>query len=603
MIGTLLPGPAPTRPSPGASEPGGPARPVADPAADVALAALLLAVDPRGLAGAVLHGRPGPLREAWLALLRGLLPAATPWRKLSPAIDDDRLLGGIDLTATLAAGRPVLERGLLAEADGGILLLATAERVSPKLAAKLALGLDTGRVRLARDGLERTFAARFGLVALDEGQDAEDGVDAALADRLAFRLELDGLATRRLPEPPGDAEMVRRARELLPRVRVPEAILEALGATALACGIGSLRAPLLALAAARAHAACRARETVEAADAKVAARLVLAPRALVLPSPVEPDAEPPDRRNEPESEERRIPEAGRLPEEILIEAVRAALPAGLLESLPGRQRAGRAGACGRTARLRRDPRHGRPVGVRRGRPRNGARLALLATLRAAAPWQRLRQRAAPAGPARRILIRPDDLHVQKLLRPTRSATIFLVDASGSTALHRLAEAKGAIELLLAECYVRRDRVALLAFRGEGPALLLPPTRSLARARRELAALPGGGGTPLAAALDAGLALALDLRRREEVPITVLLTDGRANLARDGTPGRERAEAEALGAAQRWKAAGLAALLIDTSPRPEPRARALASAMAARYLALPRADAHGLAAAVRRTRGS
>jgi magnesium chelatase subunit D len=106
---------------------------------------------------------------------------------------------------------------------------------------------------------------------------------------------------------------------------------------------------------------------------------------------------------------------------------------------------------------------------------------------------------------------------------------------------------------------------------------------------------------LAAALDAGLALARALRRREELPIAVLLTDGRANVARDGTAGRERAEAEALAAARAWKAHGLAALVIDTSPRPEARARALAEAMGARYLALPRADAHGLAAAVRRVR--
>ncbi|MCL6606526.1 MAG: VWA domain-containing protein [Geminicoccaceae bacterium] len=230
-----------------------------------------------------------------------------------------------------------------------------------------------------------------------------------------------------------------------------------------------------------------------------------------------------------------------------------------------------------------------------------SRPALLATLRSAAPWQTLRRRAGPAGGTRRILIRPEDLHVERRVRPVRSTTLFLVDASGSTALHRLAEAKGAVELLLAECYVRRDRVALLAFRGKGPEVLLPPTRSLARARRELSALPGGGGTPLAAALDAGLALALALRRREEVPIAVLLTDGRANIARDGTPGRERGEADALAAARAWKARGLAALVIDTSPRPEPRARALAEAMGARYLALPRADAHGLAAAVRRAR--
>lgn len=575
----------------------------ADPAGDAALAAALLAVDPGGLGGVVLRGRPGPLRERWLAGLRALLPRAIPWRKLPPSIEDDRLLGGLDLTATLAAGRPILERGLLAEAHGGFLLLAMAERAGPGLAARLAAALDTGLVRLARDGLERTFPARFALVAQDEGIDPEETVDSALADRLAFHLRLDELLGRGLPEPPVEAQQVAAARRRLPQLEAPEPILEALATVAAACGIGSLRAPLLALAAARAHAVLFDRTTITEEDAAVAARLVLAPRARLLPLPPEPGVEDAPCPNEPEpdEEERERGREDRVPEEILLDAVRAALPPDLLDRLAERGRLGRSGAGGRSAQLRRDPRHGRPVGVRPGRPRDGARPALLATLRAAAPWQKLRRRAGPAGAERRILIRPEDLRVERLVRPVRSTTLFLVDASGSTALHRLAEAKGAVELLLAECYVRRDRVALIAFRGKGPELLLPPTRSLARARRELSALPGGGGTPLAAALDAGLALAIALRRREEVPVTVVLTDGRANLARDGTPGRERAEADALAAARAWNASGFAALVVDTSPRPEPRARALAEAMGARYLALPRADAHGLAAAVRRAR--
>lgn len=603
MIGATVPNSPPTSPPHEAVRPNEPEPSATDPAADASLAAALLALDPKGLGGAVLRGRPGPIRERWLALLRTLLPDGIPWRKLPPAVEDERLLGGLDLTGTLAIGRPVLERGLLAEVDGGFLLLVMAERAGAGLAARLAAALDTGLVRLARDGLERTFPARFALLALDEGIDSEEVIDSALADRLAFHLRLDELVGRGLPEPPvADAQM-REARVFLPHIFVPERILEALTAVAAACGIGSLRAPLLALAAARAHAALAGRTTITEADAAVAARLVLAPRALLLPLPPEPGAEDALCPNEPEpeEEERERGRADRLSEEILLAAVRTALPPDLLDGLAERGRFGRSGAGGRSAQLRRDPRHGRPVGVRPGRPREGARPALLATLRAAAPWQKLRRRTGPAGAERRILIRPEDLRVRRLVRPVRSTTVFLVDASGSTALHRLAEAKGAVELLLTECYVRRDRVALIAFRGKGPELLLPPTRSLARARRELSALPGGGGTPLAAALDAGFALATALRRREEVPVVVLLTDGRANIARDGTPGRERAEAEALAAARAWKAAGIAALVVDTSPRPEPRARALAEAMGARYLALPRAAAHDLAATVRRAR--
>ncbi|MEK9655791.1 MAG: VWA domain-containing protein [Halieaceae bacterium] len=125
---------------------------------------------------------------------------------------------------------------------------------------------------------------------------------------------------------------------------------------------------------------------------------------------------------------------------------------------------------------------------------------ILATLRAAAPWQPLRKRER--GPrARGLEIRRDDIHLTRFQQRRETLTLFVVDASGSAAMQRLAEAKGAVELLLADCYVRRDQVALIAFRDESAELLLPPTRSLVRAKKALAALPGGGATPMAAALD------------------------------------------------------------------------------------------------------
>ena len=181
---------------------------------------------------------------------------------------------------------------------------------------------------------------------------------------------------------------------------------------------------------------------------------------------------------------------------------------------------------------------------------------------------------------------------------SETATIFLVDASGSSALHRLAEAKGAVELLLADCYVRRDQVAVIAFRHRGAELILPLTKSLARAKRSLSALPGGGGTPLAAAIDDAVVLAEGLRRRGITPTLVLLTDGRANVARNGAGGRERAQEDALQAARTCRAMRLTGLLIDTSPSPSPPAARLASEMGARYLPLPRADAAAISRAVR-----
>ena len=197
-----------------------------------------------------------------------------------------------------------------------------------------------------------------------------------------------------------------------------------------------------------------------------------------------------------------------------------------------------------------------------------------------------------------MLVRREDFHVSRFRQRRETTTLFVVDASGSAALHRLAEAKGAVELLLADCYVRRDRVAVLAFRGQTAETLLPPTRSLARAKRSLAALPGGGGTPLAAAIDAARELASLIQRAGETPVIVMLTDGRANIARDGAPGRTRAHDDALAAARQFRQSGLSALLLDTSPQPQDSAQALAQAMGAAYVALPHAGAHTLSQAVR-----
>jgi len=179
-------------------------------------------------------------------------------------------------------------------------------------------------------------------------------------------------------------------------------------------------------------------------------------------------------------------------------------------------------------------------------------------------------------------------------QPRGATTIFVVDASGSAAMQRLAEVKGAIELLLADCYIRRDNVAVVAFRGQEAEIVLPQTRSTARARRRLAGLAGGGGTPLANGLDAAAALADQVRRKGQSPLLVLMTDGRANVCRDGTAGRARAMEEALDAGRRLSAAGIDSLAIDTSA-PSRRdetapTQRLAKAMRARYVRLPVADA-------------
>jgi magnesium chelatase subunit D len=570
---------------------------------DASFAAALFAVAPAALGGVSLRCAAGPVRDRWLSLLTELLPDGAPLRRMPHGIGDERLLGGLDLPATLRSGRPVAQRGLLAEVDGGVLLLPMAERIPAGTAARLASAIDRGEVQVARDGIAATLATRFGVVAFDEGGADDDPLDAALAERLALRLDLAELGWRDVQR--GQASLptredVARARAVHARVRADDAVLEALCSACVALGIGSARAPWLALQVARIAAALAGREAVAQDDAELAARLVLGPRATQLPAP--PDAEPPEAEPPPPAPEERAEQEKESSvsdaplEEQVLAAAQAAIPPGLLARLKMAQRAGgSARSLGRSGQSRLAWRQGRPAGVRAGAVQRGARLNLIETLRAAAPWQTLRRREGDARGG--VAVRPEDFRVTRYRQKTRTTTIFAIDASGSSALHRLAEAKGAVELLLADCYVRRDQVAVLAFRGPGAELLLPPTRSLVRAKRSLAGLPGGGGTPLATGLDAAWALAEGIARRGDTPLVVLLTDGRANIGRDGQPDRARAEQDALKAAERWRGSAVAAVVVDTSARPEPRARALAQRMDALYLPLPHARADTLNQAV------
>jgi magnesium chelatase subunit D len=536
---------------------------------DAALAARLLAADPHGLGGIRLRAAPGPVRDRWLQLLRSLLPAGTPWLRMPPAIDDERLAGGLDLAATLASGRPVVQHGLLAAAHGGIVIAAMAERLGELATSRLAAALDDGAVAIERDGLSLPVAARIAVVALDEGE-GEEAIPAALAERLALSISLDGIPDRDTDEPAsvaGDGAPV-----------ADDAVLAGLVETAAVLGAGSARGPLLALRTARVIAAMRG-ETLREGDVALAARLVLGHRATRLPPP--PAEEPPPRGDSDAGDG----EGGSPPlADRLIAATHAALPADVLHRIAHGWQRGASRAAGSGA-LQRTLTRGRPAGVRRGVPRGGARLALLDTLRAAAPWQRLRG----AG-GERILVIPDDLRVRRFVRRNASTTILVVDASGSAAIERLAEARGAAELLLADAYVERSEVAVLAFRGERAELLLPPTRSLTRAKRALGELPGGGGTPLAAGIEAAHRLAESVKGRARTPFVVMLTDGRANVCRDGSGGRARAHAEAMGAARRLRSAGVGSVLIDTGARPTPAAAELAKALGGRYVPLPRADA-------------
>jgi magnesium chelatase subunit D len=250
-----------------------------------------------------------------------------PFRKMPAAIDDDRLLGGLDLAATLRAGRPILARGILVETDGGVLVVPSAERMVPSLAAKLGAALDASSVAIERDGLTERVDCRLGLILIDEGVGPDEGAPLALLDRTAFHV----LVNDAHGSLPFDRETIGTARGLLPHVGFGESIARMLAEAAWVFGVGSTRAWTFALRGARVHAALSGRESTTPDDAAVAARLVLAPRATVLPAAQQDEEPPPPDPGEPK--EAGDCEKWRADSDMVLDAVRAAIPAGLLDRL------------------------------------------------------------------------------------------------------------------------------------------------------------------------------------------------------------------------------------------------------------------------------
>ena len=534
-----------------------------------ALAVRLLLLDGAALGGATVRMRASAARDTLLTAL-----APLPTRRIHPTIGDEQLFGGLDLTATLRSSQVIVNKGLFFTGDP--LLLAMAERCDGALAAKLAAHLDQNNDHL--------------LIALDEGADESETIPPALDDRLAFHIEPQGrMPAGWTPVPAGTVPLNPCLVEAAPDT------LETLTMIAARFGIDSLRAPTLALRTARALAALEGRECVSDDDIRQAAELVYPHRATLVPAEEETqdDTPPPEESQESSADEGRDQQA--LPDgDLLIEAVRALLPQGLLDGLVPAGTERRAGGSG-AGQKRKGNRKGRPLPSRPGRLDGRSRIDLVATLRAAAPWQPLRRQSQPD--ALGLLIRPDDIRLKRYQEQSDRLLIFTVDASGSAALSRLNEAKGAVEILLAEAYAQRDHVSLISFRGNAAEVLLPPTRSLVQTKRRLAALPGGGGTPLASGLQQASLLAQQSRDRGLTPTVVLLTDGRANIALDESADRVAAAADAGRLADQLRAQGIAALVIDMSARPQEALRALAGRLNAPYLALPRADAQRLSTAV------
>ncbi len=573
------------------------------------LALLLLAVEPR-LKGVIFAGPPGCGKSALIQGFAELEPAL-PFVPVPLGSDADGLIGGLDLDATLGQRRRVVRPGALVRANGGIVAVDALNMLTDGADISILSALEDGEVRLEREGLSLWAEAKFRLVG---GYDPEEGKPRAhLLDRVGLVLNLPTLGTAKLrvevvrrhlgqqdPDWAEDLDLMRglieSARAALSDIIMPDSFQAELIETALALGVEGHRVDLFATLAARASAALALRDAVEREDVDLALRFVVMPRATRLPEPAaktqseaQSDPAPYDTPSQSAEGESSTPSADNLElTDEILDASAVAMPFDLATLPFVKSRTGKSGSRGRTEGSR-----GRRVASIPGQL-YGKRIDVVATLRAAAPWQKSRSRRAGA-----LAIRTQDIRVKKYRSKAGALFIFAVDASGSMALNRMREAKGAVHALLEQAYVNRDRVALISFRAQTADLLLPPTGSVELLRRAVDRIPTGGGTPIAATLILSAHIADQARRGGfQNVILILLTDGRANIGVHAE--RADVEVELKQFALATAGAGIKSIVIDTQRSFLDRGAGenLAAWLDGTYLYLPNAKGSAIADAAR-----
>lgn len=572
---------------------------------DACLIAKMIAVDPAGLGGVWVKSQAGPVRDVWLKGLQQLIHNQVDLIKVPSNADEGALIGELDLLKTLALQKKVYTQGILDQVQSGILLLPMAERIKSHAAALLTQAYD--------------LKSQFGMIALDESLvDEDQQLLPRLVERLAFQMNLESLSYRDCNFPLEKIDLLE-IRTRLQQIEFPMEALDAVMTAAQSLGIDSLRVGLFVARASRVLAALRGSDMLEQADIQTATRLIFAHRITRLPESKEPPPEedsteesaqeepppPSQEQNQPppedpssdlEDKNQEDPSSAPAPlrqedlEEMIIEASKAHLSQNLLDSFEQQQKIIKTNgnSQGKVGQLQKGLSSGQALPSRKGRPSYKHKIDILKTIQAASPWQKIRRLEAPNDftSPHRIIVKADDIYLKQFVQRTTTVTVFVVDASGSSAMERLSEAKGAVELLLAQCYIRRDQVALMTFRGKQVELILPPTRSLVRAKRLLAGMPGGGGTPLASAIRDSAAFGKKLKSKGQTPLIILLTDGRANVSIDGIGGRENAYNDALSSAKQARLEQLQILFIDTSLKPQETNQQIANDLGAQYLPLP-----------------
>ena len=403
-----------------------------------------------------------------------------------------------------------------------------------------------------------------------------------------------------------------KIRDQLKQVEIPDIALEAIITAASGLGINSVRAISFAVRASKVLAALRGSNELIAEDIRTATRLVFSHRVTRLPqeSTGEEEQQPKqqEQQQEPSSSERpnspqdelspdqntsskqeAIPTSKEQLEDMIIEASKAYLPQNILDSMSTAKNAtpSKSHDQGKVGEQKKGAQRGQRLPSRQAKMDRSKRIDLLKTIQAAIPWQTIRtNQMQHVDASMRLKIQAQDIYLKQFMQRSTTVTLFVVDASGSSAKERLGEAKGAVELLLAQCYIRRDQVAMMTFRANKVDLALSPTRSLVRAKRLLTAMPGGGGTPLAKAIQSSAIFAKELRRKGHTPLLIIMTDGRANVSLAGIGGREQAYQDCLQVAKNVATEKLQILFVDTSFKAQDSNQDLARQMNAKYILLP-----------------